>query len=87
MMSQRSMVKACVMQMHEKNLVLMNILRDIAENETSCELSPGMTENEIARRHFDKEARLAEILGEIREILLREDRARIEAAMTLNIHG
>lgn len=87
MMYQRAMVKACVMQMHEKNLVLMNILRDIVENETSCELSPGMTQVEIARRHFDKKARRAEILGEIREILLREDRARIEAAMALNIHG
>jgi hypothetical protein len=39
-MSQRVKVKEMVMQMHEKNLVLMNILRDIAESETFRHLSP-----------------------------------------------
>ncbi|MFN7089031.1 MAG: hypothetical protein ACK4P4_00510 [Allorhizobium sp.] len=64
------------MQMHERNLVLMNILRDIEENETPCPAAPGATEEQIARRVADREARRAEILGEIRHILRQENLAR-----------
>ena len=72
-MSQRLKVKEMVMQMHEKNLVLMNILRDIAENETFENFAPGATEAEIARSLTDRAARHAEILGEIRHVLDREN--------------
>lgn len=75
-MSERLQVKELVMQMHEKNLVLMNILRDIAENETSCNLAAGMTEEEIVRYLTDKAVRRKEILGEILHLLRQEDAAR-----------
>ncbi|ANL31980.1 hypothetical protein AMC90_PD00955 (plasmid) [Rhizobium phaseoli] len=59
-MSQRLKVKEMVMQMHEKNLVLMNILRDIAENETLGDFAPGAT----ARCLADRATRRAKIFGE-----------------------
>ncbi|MDR6819970.1 hypothetical protein J2X76_005167 [Neorhizobium sp. 2083] len=78
-MSQRLKVKEMVMQMHEKNLVLMNILRDIAENEMG-DFAPGTTEAEIARCLADRAARRTEILGEIRYVLHQEDLAqRVQA--------
>lgn len=72
-MSQRLKMTEMVMQMHEKNLVLMNILRDIVENEVTCDDSANATEEEIAVRLVDKAVRRAEILGEIRYVLLQED--------------
>lgn len=75
-MSERLQVKEMVIQMHEKNLVLMNILRDIAENEASCHFTSGVTEEEIVRRLTDKAVRRKEILGEIRHLLRQEEQAR-----------
>lgn len=75
-MSERLNVKEMVVQMHEKNLVIMNILRDIAENETSCNFVPGASEEEIVRLVTDKAVRRKEILGEIFHILRQEDAAR-----------
>ncbi len=75
-MSERLQVKEMVMQMHEKNLVLMNILRDIAENEASCHFKSGVTEAEIVRCLTDKAVRRKEILGEIRHLLRQEEEAR-----------
>ncbi|GGG22771.1 hypothetical protein GCM10010924_60400 [Rhizobium wenxiniae] len=74
-MSQRLKVKEMVMQVHEKNLVLINILRDIAENEIGS-VAPGATEAEIARSLADRAARRAEIVGEIRHVLDKENLAR-----------
>lgn len=79
-MSQRLKVKEMVMQLHEKNLVLMNILRDIAENETLGNFAPGATEAEFARSLADRAARRAEILGEIRHVLHQKNVAqRVQA--------
>ncbi len=75
-MSQRLEMTKMVMQMHEKNLVLMNILRDIAENETTSDVGADATDEEIALRLADKAVRRAEILGEIRHVLRQEDIAR-----------
>ena len=75
-MSQRLEMTKMVMQMHEKNLVLMNILRDIVENETTSDVGANATEEEISLRLADKAVRRAEILGEIRHILRQEDIAR-----------
>lgn len=74
-MSQRLKVKEIVMQMHEKNLMLMNILRDIAENETLRQFAPDATDEEIARYATDQSARRAEIIAEIRHVLIQEDLA------------
>lgn len=75
-MCQRLRVKEMVVQMHDKNLMLMNILRDIAENETSGDFERDATEEEIARWISDRAVRRAEILGEIRHVLLQDDLAR-----------
>jgi hypothetical protein len=79
-MSQRLEVKEMVMQMHEKNLVLMNILRDIVENETANHFPHNATEEEIVRCLADKVVRRAEILGEINHVLLLEDLGRRKPA-------
>lgn len=84
-MSQRLKVKEMVTQMHEKNLVLLNILRDIVENETSCHVVAEATDGEIARRLTDKALRRAEILGEIHHVLRREDMARAPARATKKV--
>jgi hypothetical protein len=76
-MSQRSRVTDMVMHMHEKNLVLINILRDIAENEVSRPFAVGVSEEEILRGLADKAARRKEILGEILHVL-QEDTAQFE---------
>lgn len=78
-MSERLQVKEMVMQMHEKNLVLMNILRDIAENEASCHSTSDVTEEEIVRCLTDKAVRRKEILGEIRHLLCQEEEARLRS--------
>ncbi|MBX9459686.1 MAG: hypothetical protein KL863_28705 [Rhizobium sp.] len=75
-MSQRVKVQEMVMQMHEKNLVLMNIVRDIAENETSLHLPADITEEEIGRSFADKAVRRKALLDEILDLLCREDMAR-----------
>lgn len=75
-MSQRLKVKEMVMQMHERNLVLMNILRDIAENETSDHIAAAATDEQVARHCAEKAFRRKEILGEISYILHQEDIAR-----------
>ncbi len=75
-MSQRLKVKEMVMQMHERNLVLMNILRDIAENEISGHIAADSTDEQIARNCAEKAFRRKEILGEISYILHQEDLAR-----------
>jgi hypothetical protein len=75
-MSQRLKVKEMVMQMHERNLVLMNILRDIAENEISGHIAADATDEQIARHCAEKAFRRREILGEISYILHQEDLAR-----------
>ena len=79
-MSQRLKVMEMVTQMHEKNLVLMNILRDIVENETSSHVAADATDGDIARQLADKALRRTEILGEIRHVLLREDMAHVPAS-------
>lgn len=74
-MSQRLKVQNMVMQMHEKNLVLMNIVRDILENETPCDLSSGRTHEGFTRIFVDRTVRRNEIVAEIKDFLRREDRA------------
>lgn len=75
-MSQRLKVKEMVMLMHEKNLVLMNILRDIVENETLRPHALGATEEDITQCLADRAARRIEILGEIRHVLDQEATGR-----------
>jgi hypothetical protein len=76
-MSQRSKVQEMVMQMHEKNIVLVNILRDIVENETHFDLSLDEDdEEEFGRKLNDRVMRRAEILAEIRHFLKFEDLAK-----------
>jgi hypothetical protein len=75
-MSQRLKVQEMVMQMHEKNLVLTNILRDIVENETVDIISNTSTEEEFCRALNDKAARRLELVAEIEDFLRREDAAK-----------
>jgi hypothetical protein len=75
-MSQRLKVQEMVMQMHEKNLVLTNLLRDIVENETSDIISRADTEEEFCRAMNDRAARRLELVAEIEDFLRREDAAR-----------
>ena len=75
-MSKRVKVQTMVMEMHEKNLVLVNILRDILENETLYHLSGDEEDEELYRALADKSARRKEILGEIFNFLRKEDMAR-----------
>ena len=76
-MSQRVRIQNMIAQMHEKNLVLVNILRDIVENETTYDLT-GVEEDgeDFYRILADKAARRKEILGEIFNFLRKEDMAR-----------
>lgn len=74
-MSQRLKVQEMVMQMHEKNLVLTNMLRDILENETADIFSRTATEEEFCRALNDKAARRLELVAEIEDFLCREDAA------------
>ena len=76
-MSQRVKVQDMVMQMHEKNLVLMNLIRDIAENEQSGSRFPAATTNDEIRRVLtDKAKRRNELLGEIEYFLYQNDATR-----------
>jgi len=73
-MSQRPKVQEMVMQMHEKNIVLVNILRDIVENEMEFDLSmEDEDDEEFWRKLKDRGARRAEILAEIQHFLKCED--------------
>ena len=72
-MANRVKVRDMVFELHEKNLVLMNIIRDIVENERSTDvLSLYNTDDEINRMYGDKVARRKEIVSEIEHFLLRE---------------
>jgi hypothetical protein len=73
-MSQRLKVQEMVMQMHENNIVLVNILRDIVENETDCDFSAHDEEDEVLWRKLkDRSVRRTEILAEIQHFLQREN--------------
>jgi hypothetical protein len=72
-MSQRVKVQEMVMQMHEKNIVLVNILRDIVENEDEFDLAVDEGDTEFLRKLNDRVMRRAEILAEIRHFLKCED--------------
>jgi hypothetical protein len=76
MMSQRVKIQNMVMQMHEKSLVLTNLLRDILENETVDIISTTSTEEEFCRALNDKAARRLELVAEIEDFLRREDAAK-----------
>jgi hypothetical protein len=75
-MSQRVKIQDMVMQMHEKSLVLTNLLRDILENETVDIISTTSTEEEFCRALNDKAARRLELVAEIEDFLRREDAAK-----------
>jgi hypothetical protein len=76
-MSQRLKVQEMVVRMHEKNLVMVNLSRDIMENETaSSSLASTATEEEFCRALNDKAARRLELVAEIEDFLCREDAAR-----------
>ena len=62
------------MQMHEKNIVLMNILRDIVENEADSDLCVNDEDDDAFwRRVNDRSVRRTEILAEIQHFLEREN--------------
>jgi len=73
-------VQEMVMQMHEKNLVLMNILRDIVENETLDIVSATSTEEAFCRALNDRAARRLELIAEIEDFLRREDATKLVGA-------
>jgi hypothetical protein len=75
-MSQRLKVQEMVMQMHEKSLVLTNMLRDIVENETMCDVSSVQSDEDLSRMLVNQVARRNEIVAEIMDFLRREDLAR-----------
>lgn len=65
------------MQMHEKNLVLTNLLRDILENETSGSIfASSSTDEEFCGSLNDRAARRLELVAEIEDFLYREDAPR-----------
>jgi len=74
-MSQRLKVQEMIMQMHEKNIVLVNILRDIVENETDCDICLDDDDEEFWRKLNDRASRRAEIVAEIKHFLQRENLA------------
>lgn len=74
-MSQRVKVQEMAMQMHETNLVLINIIRDIAENETLNHLAADATDEERVRAMNDGAVRRKQIVGEIFNFLCREELA------------
>ena len=61
------------MQMHEKNTVLVNILRDIVENETACDLMQDKEDDLFWRKVKDQAVRRTEIVAEIQHFLLCEN--------------
>jgi hypothetical protein len=59
--------------LHEKNLVLLNLLRDVMENETHLgSLAPNAPDDEIHRALKNRATRRKEILCEIQVILAQE---------------
>lgn len=57
----------------EKNLVMLNLLRDVMENEVSIHILPdGSGDAAIERAVHDRASRKKEILGEIEDLLYRE---------------
>jgi len=79
-MSQRLKVQQMVMQMHENNLVLRNILRDIVENEVSFDLSMDDDDEDFCRKLNDQAVRRAEIVAEIQHVLQCEKLQTFTAA-------
>jgi hypothetical protein len=75
-MSQRVKIQDMVMQMHEKNQVITNLLRDIVENETVDIVSTTFTEEEFCRALNDKAARRLELVAEAEDFLRREDASK-----------
>jgi predicted deacylase len=65
-----------VMEMHEKNIVLVNILRDIVENEDEFDFAVDGGDTEFLRKLNDRVMRRGEILAEIRHFLKCEDLAK-----------
>ena len=81
-MAHRVKVRDMVFEMHEKNLVLLNILRDIVENERSTDLFESHhTDPDIYRMLNDKAARRNEIVSEIEHFLHRE---KLKASVSAN---
>jgi len=72
--SQRLKVKEMVFEMHEKNLVLTNILRDIVENETAY--NPDPDHEDFHRIYLDKIVRRNELIAEIQHFLAQEAKAK-----------
>lgn len=72
-MSQHFKIKELVEQMHEKNIVLVNILRDIAENEVRCDLAFVGDDDDFSRTQKDCSIRRREILAEIVHFLQSEN--------------
>lgn len=73
-MAHRVKVKNMVMEMHEKNLVLTNLVRDIVENERLGSQFPTSASNwEICRILEDKAKRREELVNEIEYFLYREN--------------
>lgn len=68
-MSQRVRIQNMVAQMHEKNLVLVNLLRDMVENEDECNFVLDEDENEFWRKLNDRAVRRNEIIAEMRYFL------------------
>lgn len=75
MMSQRLKVQKMLTQMHEKNIVLVNILRDIVENEDDCDMLLDEDDEEFWRKLKDRAVRRSEIVAEIKHFLKRENLA------------
>jgi hypothetical protein len=72
-MAHRVKVKDMVFEMHEKNLVLLNILRDIVENERSTDMfASNCSDTDLFRMLNDKTVRRNELVGEIEHFLYRE---------------
>lgn len=62
-----------LLRLKEKNLVMLNLLRDVAENEDSINVLPeGADDSTIERAVRDRANRRKEILGEIEDLLYRE---------------
>jgi hypothetical protein len=74
-MSQRLKVQEMITQMREKNVVLVNILRDIVENQTHCDLGMNEEDDDFLRKLSDRAVRYAEIIAEIQHFLQCENLA------------
>lgn len=71
-MSRRDQFEYLVLTLQEKNLIMVNILRDLIENEEFPKLSTEDSDADFARIFMDKAVRRNEILAEIKDFLTRE---------------